>query len=919
MKKKIKSKSNSKPISRREKVLFVLITLFWLLLAIYNIYIFYNEYTVSFQKDEPPIGTITFKYKTASRRFQERTIWDRLQQSSPVYNGDTIRTENMSEATIRFINDRGELNLVDNSMTQIFLSEETGLTADLLYGTLLAEAGDDGGDFVISHKGKSVTVGKNSSASIAVEKNNDSSFKVQGIKGTSYVRSGDDETLVSEGQVQTLTGNDFTKALVTVIEPTANKKIISGNNEENVRFRLNLENIDTYKAKIEVSQKKDFSSIYDSESAENKVDFTRPLKPGINYWRLSVEHSGGVEEIEGRVFVIHSLPPVLVAPAKDYSFSFRKKFPALRFIWSESENASSYRFEIASNRNMQNPVFSQNTDGTSSIVSAVGKIGFYGPSDVGEFLIEKKGEFADPSLVLPRAKDFVDTTEGVKNTIFSWESKNEAKSYIIQISNNPNMTKPLVKAKVENNYFSVDAKKLGITDGTCYWNVSAVDAEGNISDRGETREFIALKGQIIHRSIYPPDGYKIAENLLSNTSFTWKSNLPFDSYFQVADESSFAKLNFEGQSTSEKISGLALGPGRYYWRVKTVDSNLNLDFTTDSKTFYVIKQLDAPSCDAPNVSNRAVVRPGQLTSFNWSKIFAADYYKVIVTNPKTGEEIFEQNLIQDNTIDVDLRSLPEGQYAWSVQAFAFETENSTRLSGLLGETSFALRQVYPVELHYPENLAKIDGREALISPKSATWSTKDVVGKSELVIKNMKTGETVRITSPKKEQVMPKLRAGVYSWTVKASADDDIDLTPDRENYFTVLPIPPIPSTSIKEPAPNATLDDDYFLSRENILFEWAPVAEATHYFFVLKNPKGKTIVNKKFGKDTSFDFTELNRLSVGTFTWTVEAVNCIADGTVLQESDVQTGTFDVRISEVSGETEKTGTLYGVEKKKKKR
>ena len=58
---------------------------------------FYKSFFRALEKmNEEPIAIITFKYKTAQRKFLERVVWDRLRQNSPVYNGDTIHTAELS-------------------------------------------------------------------------------------------------------------------------------------------------------------------------------------------------------------------------------------------------------------------------------------------------------------------------------------------------------------------------------------------------------------------------------------------------------------------------------------------------------------------------------------------------------------------------------------------------------------------------------------------------------------------------------------------------------------------------------------------------------------------------------------------------------------------------------------------------------
>ena len=85
--------------SRLTEFLFVSICLIGAAASIWKFSQILNE---SLVKDEEPIANITFKWKVAQRQFLDDLLWDRLQQMSPVYNGDTIRTAPASEATIYF-------------------------------------------------------------------------------------------------------------------------------------------------------------------------------------------------------------------------------------------------------------------------------------------------------------------------------------------------------------------------------------------------------------------------------------------------------------------------------------------------------------------------------------------------------------------------------------------------------------------------------------------------------------------------------------------------------------------------------------------------------------------------------------------------------------------------------------------------
>lgn len=83
-----------------------------------NSLLFYKSFFRALTKmNEEPIATITFKYKTAQRKFLDRVVWDRLRQNSPVYNGDTLHTSSLSEATVWF-SDGNVMELSENTMAQ---------------------------------------------------------------------------------------------------------------------------------------------------------------------------------------------------------------------------------------------------------------------------------------------------------------------------------------------------------------------------------------------------------------------------------------------------------------------------------------------------------------------------------------------------------------------------------------------------------------------------------------------------------------------------------------------------------------------------------------------------------------------------------------------------------------------------------
>ena len=122
MKKKTRFKSKTKNLALDFLVFLACASVFAA-----SIWLFWNDLNKSSSRsDKDAIATITFKYKVAQRKFTDRVVWERLQQNSPLYDQDTIRTSDLASATITFSG--GEVLAVhENTMVQIFKSSDGGV------------------------------------------------------------------------------------------------------------------------------------------------------------------------------------------------------------------------------------------------------------------------------------------------------------------------------------------------------------------------------------------------------------------------------------------------------------------------------------------------------------------------------------------------------------------------------------------------------------------------------------------------------------------------------------------------------------------------------------------------------------------------------------------------------------------------
>lgn len=730
MKKKIKSRSKNNffiPFCLAIFVCFAGVAL--------NSFLFCNSFFRALTKmNETPIATITFKYKTAQRKFLERVVWDRLRQNSPVYNGDTIHTANLSEATIWF-SDGNIMELSENTMAQVFLSEDKSLKAELSDGfaTIDSSLSEQGmtlasngvevavqsgaalsASAVTTEKQKSKTRRENTSPSEVTETKgegvssssgekiteNSGSYSATGglsiqvIKGNVEVQQSDGKTIMmQQGEGIQIEGNVQKKPVLIVTKPAPQSKILYHTPEDVIiPFSWTSNDIpeDTV-ITIVIAADKNFS---DKKYQTNITDTNSvyvPLPAGTYYWQVMITKDDEVvplAEQTGKMQIIQSLPPELVVPIEEYEYSFRTRKPAVRLIWTESPYATSYKMEIADNPQMNNPLVEQRSSFTSSIISTlsegtywwrvtpyytINRTGFTAPSKIQSFSIEKKGTLPKPSVYIPQNNGIVNTEDTGKGISFSWKQESEAESYTLKIADNPNLTGAKIVKTTQENFCTLNAEIKKITDGKWYWAVTMQDIEGNVSEQSEVRTFFAMKGKPEQHVIEPADNFKTSQTLMPDTKFTWKRNLPenFVSRMQISDDPSFSKILYDSVVTGTSVKGINLPTGTYYWRLKSNSTTDEAELITSARILKVVGNLAPAILNEPK--ERAVARETQPYTFSWEEVPDADYYKFSVFRMSDDELVFEENVYGTETT-VEMFSNPKfkdkSMYKWQVQAQA---------------------------------------------------------------------------------------------------------------------------------------------------------------------------------------------------------------------------------------------------------
>jgi hypothetical protein len=281
-------KRNSKYAkSRRTGVLFTLVCFAGAALGLWLFWADINR--VLAKRSERPVGALSYKHHVVQRRFGDRLIWGPLPRESPVYNGDLVRTSDLSGATITFVSE-DQISLSENSLIHIHYDARTNSFIELLSGdvSLVSVSGRIGvlaeDRKLLPDSGGVLSVRRDSRGTEARSLAGRTAISSSG--GTYGLEAGQSARAGREGSV------DIGETLV-VSEPLPNQELRADTNPLAVTFSW----IDRGLApneyiRLEVARDRGFTELVYSGDEYHVTETVVLLSPGAWWWRMFQAEQG---------------------------------------------------------------------------------------------------------------------------------------------------------------------------------------------------------------------------------------------------------------------------------------------------------------------------------------------------------------------------------------------------------------------------------------------------------------------------------------------------------------------------------------------------------------------------------------------------------------------------------------------------
>jgi hypothetical protein len=659
--------------------------------------LFYTDITRKADAGESElIGTITFKRKTAHRKYASQVVWEELEQNEKIYNYDSIRTADLSEAIIH-LKDGTEIDLNENSMILLALTKDE-LDLKFTQGSIYAkrdELKDNAKKLSITALGTTVVVGK---GNVNLSRHEGTDLNLTVDRGNATIKAGDAERLVKADQrVIVSKDNKEVKVLPLNLRPTSpppNGYFITTSDSKTIYFSWKPVS-GQGNLYLDIARDSQFNDIITQKSVSRNA--TVSLQRGIYYWRLrAINQSREVEYSEvRRVSIIGDKPVVLISPQDGMKYTYWAVLPLIKFKWSKSDIAASYTLIISKDQAMSNIVkrvqtpnnsiaFDELEQGTYfwRVDTATGLRGVSNlQSTLHKLTIDVKKEIEPPKLLYPPDNNRISRKILENHHItFTWEKNPEMDSFHLSIARDRDFKSILFTSESSVNFLQFNEI---LSTGEYHWRVTGKLKSGELTNPSLTRTLIITESQPL-QLIMPEDNVIIepsGSDMNSSVKFAWaRTDVQGKFHLEISRDENFTSIFKKHDGDSHSVDIDDIESGSYFWRVSLLDDDGSPIMRSSHRTLLIQKKLLIPDVISPRSGSVVNMQDRNSFDLRWRKTRGATLYQIGLHQIRRGRaySILQKTTSETNyTVDT-LSNLDEGTFFWTLQALETE-EGSSRV------------------------------------------------------------------------------------------------------------------------------------------------------------------------------------------------------------------------------------------------
>lgn len=868
--------------------------------------------------DGPPVGQISLKHNTATRKLADALGWQRLYDGAPVYPGDTVRTSGNSDASV-LLDDGAALTVLENSMIRL---DPPGRDQEIVVnsGTFRVTGGGKTGRVIVAGSSR-IELAPNADVSVSASADR---LKLQVRSGTAQVMSGGRTVALGANSEATVDGvrgtTESHRRPLMPRFPGPGDQVVAPDGVSPVSFTVAALGPLPLGARLEVARDRSFGGrvdgvalVADGSQALGQL----ALEAGVWFWRTRSNSDEPSDPV--RFTLILSHPPVPTVPEDGAILTGFPDSPSVSMSWAGSPGARGYRVELSSPGQPARVVAVRGTSVTEPglppgvwtwrVAAEFGAstTNTPAPSNPRTFEVKRAESREAPRPMVPLEGTLYETsTVAQKGLVFSWEPVAGARGYQLRIGTTPNLASVSPWGQTDAPWVSLRGSSPLAQSGAHFWAVAWQDAQGRWSPLSQPRRIEGVEEAGRLHPTYPPEGFLAAQEAVSDLRFAWKGRSVGAATLRFEPQDSGNPVEVTAQG--EAIVGIALAEGRWRWSVRTPNADQKTFQLTEPRALTVVKALAPPRLEAPAPGQSLVVPQGQPITLSWAALAPADSYDVVVQGPQD-----EVRLTGVEATSVVLPLAVAGAYRWQVEGTKEAGPGSTRVPGTWASSTFTVERYTRMALVSPVRGVPFDGLTAWKPGVKLVWTAPDTPTSATLqVSRNGAPFPVPGLPSPRSTRItLAKLPEGNYTWTLRASRPGQ-DLSPERGGSFTVTALPPLGAPRLT-PTPGTVLGPDWFQANRSIRLAWTAVDGAQSYAVRLWSLASKRTVYSASGlTETSVILSDLSKLDRGTYAWEVTASRPSDETSPARRGLPAQGSFEIALPALPVPTrQNNGSFYG--------
>ncbi|MCU0822172.1 MAG: FecR family protein [Spirochaetes bacterium] len=666
-------------------------------------YLFYADITKKMDiGNAEVVGTISYKKKVAQRKYSSQVVWEDVNQNTPVYNNDSIRTADLSEAVIT-LNDGTKINIDENSMILLALNKDQ-INIEFSYGSMLANR-----DNISGEGAKKLNI-KSDKATVSLDKGDIKLDQGKGKDLNVTVNSGNAAITTAAGAEQTIDKNQkvvlakdtdeitLFKLNLVLLEPQNNAFFFTRKDEIEVKYSWE-EVKGEHDVIIEISRDRSFTELEeDKKVTGNSVSLDMEL--GSYLWRLKAVNkvTKKTEYSDSRKLnVVYDDPVQLISPGDEDVFSYRTTLPIIQFKWGKSETAAAYRLILSKDQSMKNPVKTLEVAEDSVAIDTLKEGSYFwkiekvlglkdvpytSSSKVNQFTVTQKEIVEPPVLVYPPENKQISKTQLEKeNVTFTWKKNQQIRDTRLYIARDREFKSLIFSGDSNVNFLKFDGD---IATGDYYWRVVGIIDDNETTAPSATRTLRIIKTETIslilpaRNDIFVPG----EDEKYASVRFSWqRSDIQGKYKLQISDSEEFSDIVKESITDTNTFLFQDIKAGKYFWRVMLLESDQPdqpVLLNSNVQSFIVMEKLEAPNILSPKNGQSVDMADKNVLSLEWDQVKGANLYQVelfkIIDNKVSSVANIQ---VKTSRVKItDLRKLDIGRFRWTLKAL--ETAESGR-------------------------------------------------------------------------------------------------------------------------------------------------------------------------------------------------------------------------------------------------